>query len=76
MDREMDQRLKIIFKIFLCNEDEGISNRFQALREVTQLVPLKVSYEFINLSYTYVWEARRRVSDVENYFLAVDNEKS
>lgn len=75
MDRETDQRLKIIFKIFLCNEDEGILNRFQALREVTQLVPLKVSYEFINLSYTYVWEARRRVSHVENYFLAVDKEK-
>lgn len=75
MDRETDQRLKIIFKIFLCNEDEGILNRFQALREVAQLVPLKVSYEFINLSHTYVWEARRRVSDVENYFLAVDKEK-
>lgn len=54
MDRETDQRLKIIFKIFLCNEDEGILNRFHALREVTQLVPLEVSYEFINLSYTYV----------------------
>lgn len=53
MDRETDQRLKIIFKIFLCNEGEGILNRFQASREVAQLVPLKISYEFINLSNTY-----------------------